>query len=161
VAWKRTRSRADSRAGWGHGPFADPPAPALARQMSPCPLGRVDGLAEPRGRHARLDADRLEVLEGLNLPSADFSQTRDSTAASPSAWASSATSASASYSRVEGRNDRLPTQSCPLRGSRPSTVPMDCSDAFSRREESAMVVSPASTLRAIRVFRSAGITEGV
>ena len=52
---------------------------------SPGALGHVDDLAEPRGRHARLDADHLEVLEGPNLPSADFFQTRSSTAASPSA----------------------------------------------------------------------------
>ncbi|MDT7654660.1 MAG: hypothetical protein QOI36_6066 [Pseudonocardiales bacterium] len=37
--------------------------------------------------------------------------------------------------------------------------PMDCSLTFSRRAASAIVISPASTLSAIRVFRSAGIKK--
>jgi hypothetical protein len=36
----------------------------------PGPLGHVDELAEPRGRHARLDADHLEVAEGPSRYSA-------------------------------------------------------------------------------------------
>ncbi len=40
---------------------------------------------EPRGRHPAVASDYLEVLEGPKRPSADFFQTRISTAASPSA----------------------------------------------------------------------------
>jgi hypothetical protein len=60
----------------------------------PGPFGHVDQQAEPRGRHARLDADPLEVLEGPKRPSAFFFHIRISTAASPSAWVSSATDTS-------------------------------------------------------------------
>src|SRR5690606_25318925 len=54
-----------------------PPAPRAFRH--------VDQLHEPRGRHARLNTDHVEVLEGPNRPSADFFHTRISTAASPNA----------------------------------------------------------------------------
>ncbi len=36
--------------------------------------------------------------------------------------------------------------------------PMDCSDTFSRRAASAIVISPARTLNTIRIFFSTGIT---
>src|SRR5450759_5278484 len=69
---------------------------------TPGPLGPADQLAEPRGRHTRGQTDYLEVLEGPSRPSALFFQTRSSTAASPSVWVRSATSASNCASRVEG-----------------------------------------------------------
>ena len=50
---------------------------------APGPLGHADQRAEPRGRHARLDADHLEVREGPSRPSADVFHTRSSTAAHP------------------------------------------------------------------------------
>ena len=57
----------------------------LGLPPTPRALGHVDQLHEPRSRHARLQTDHLEVLEGPNLPSADFFHTRISTAASPNA----------------------------------------------------------------------------
>ncbi len=57
--------------------------PSAAGPGLPAPpraLGHVEALAEPRGRHARLHADHLEVLEGPSRPSADFFHTRISTA---------------------------------------------------------------------------------
>ncbi len=93
----------------------------LGLPAAPGPLGHVDQLAEPRGRHARLDADHLEVLEGPSRPSADFFHTRSSTAASPSAWVRSATSASSCCSRVDGPDLPAASASCRPRGSRPST----------------------------------------
>jgi len=61
------------------------PGPGAGLPAPPGPLGHVEEPAEPRGRHARLDADHLEVLEGPRRPSADFFHTRSSTWASPSA----------------------------------------------------------------------------
>ena len=128
---------------------------------SPGAFGHVDQLAEPRGRHARLNTDHLEVLEGRNLPSADFFHTLISIAASPRAWVSSETSASSCCSRLEGP-DR-PAVNAVLPASRKSAFhrPIDCSDTLSRRAASATVISPANTLNTIRVFFSAGITGGL
>lgn len=74
----------------------------LGLQAPPRALGHVKQIAEPRSRHARLDADHLEVLEGRNRHSALFFHTRISTAVSPSACVSSATLSSSCCSRVEG-----------------------------------------------------------
>lgn len=94
----------------------------LTGPASPGPFGHVDELTEPRGRHARLDADHLEVLERPNLPSADFFHTRNSTAASPKAWVRSATSASSCCSRVEGPDRPAANAVLPASRSRPSTA---------------------------------------
>jgi hypothetical protein len=88
---------------------------------SPGPLGHVDQRAEPRGRHARIAADHLEVLERPGRRSADFLHTRSSTAASPSAWVRSATSASSCSSRVEG--PALPAANGVFPASRKSAFP--------------------------------------
>src|SRR5450830_1113643 len=69
---------------------------------APGSLGHADQGAEPRGRHTRGQTDYLKVLDGPNRPSALSFHTRISTAASPSAWVRSATSASSCASRVEG-----------------------------------------------------------
>ena len=100
--------------GMGAGTGPDPPT-------SPGPFGHVDQLAEPRGRHARLGTDHLEVLEGPGRPSADFFQIRISTAASPNAWVRSATSASSCSSRVEGPD--LPAANAVFPASKKSTFP--------------------------------------
>src|SRR6218665_1150371 len=68
----------------------------------PGPFGHVEAFTEPRGRHARLSTDHLEVLEEPKRPSALFFHTRISTATSPNAWISSAPSASSCCSRDEG-----------------------------------------------------------
>jgi hypothetical protein len=49
------------------------------------------------------ELDRQLLREGHSRPSADFFQTRNSTAASPRAWVTSATSASSCCSLVDGR----------------------------------------------------------
>ncbi len=54
-------------AGCGHGPFTGL-GPARACQRRHVRSGLVDQTGEPRGRHARLCADHLEVGEGPNLP---------------------------------------------------------------------------------------------
>src|SRR5690554_1124937 len=133
----------------------------LGLPAAPSPFRDAELLAPPRGRHPGLDPDHLEVLEGPNLPSADFFHTLASRWASPSAWVRSATSASSCCSRVDGP-DR-PAASAVFPASRKSAFhrPIDCSDTFSRRAASAIVISPASTLSTIRVFRSAGITGGL
>src|SRR5690606_20225501 len=128
---------------------------------APGPLGHADQRAEPRGRHARLGADHLEVLEGPRRPSADFFQTRISTAASPSAWVSSTTSASSCASRVEGPD--LPAARPVLPASRNCRFqfPTDCSETFALRAASATLISPARIDNTIRVFSSAGNTGGL
>jgi hypothetical protein len=84
-----------------------------------------------------------QVRDGPRRPSADFFHTRSSTAASPRAWVSSATSASSGASRVEGPD--LPA----TRPARPDSrncrfqFPTDCSETFARRAASATVTSPA------------------
>jgi transposase len=83
-----------------------PPGTGLGLPAAPGPLGHVEAGAEPRSRHARLDADHLEFLEGPSRPSADFFRTRISTAASPRAWVSSATSASSCSSATRDRSGR-------------------------------------------------------
>src|SRR5690606_12892521 len=125
-----------------------------------CPLGDADQLAEPRGRHPRLGADYLEVLEGPSRPSALFFQTRASRCASPRAVVSSATSDSSCCSRLEG--PLRPEASAGRPASRNSAFhrPIDCSDTFSLRAASAIETSPARTLSTILVFFSAGITGG-
>ena len=57
--------------------FGLPPAPGA--------FGHVDQSTEPRGRHAHLHTDHLEVLEGPRRPSTLFFHTRISTTASPNA----------------------------------------------------------------------------
>jgi hypothetical protein len=101
-ACRRAALRTRSRAGRGHGPRVGRAAPGAGLVATPGALGHADHSAEPRGRHARLDADHLEVREGPSRPSADFFHTRSSTAASPRAWVSSAASAASGASRVEG-----------------------------------------------------------
>jgi hypothetical protein len=128
---------------------------AQVHLLGPTPSGRW------RCRHARLDVDHLEVLEGPSRPSADFFQTRSSTSASPRAWVKSATSASSCSSRVEGP-DR-PAASAVLPASRNSAFhrPIDYSLTFSRRADPATLTSPANTLSTTRVFCSARITGGL
>jgi len=82
----------------------------------------------------------LEVLKGPNLPSSLVFHTRTSTAASPRARVNSVTSAS--------RNSAFHR-------------PIDCSDTFSLRAASAIVISPARIDSTIRIFFSAGITGGL
>lgn len=136
-------------------------SPGLGLPTSPRPLGHVDQPAKPRGPHARLDADHLEVLEGPNRPSADFFHTRSSTAASPRACVSNSTCASSCSSRVDGP-DR-PAANAVFPASRKSALhrPINCSLTFSRRTASAIAISPANTLSTIQVSRSAGITGGL
>lgn len=118
-------------------------------------------LAEPHGRHARLHADHLEVLEEPSRPSADFFHTLTSRCAPPSAWVNSATSASSCSSRDEGPD--LPATRAILPASKNSTFhhPIDCSLTFSLRAASAIDNSPASTLNTIRAFFSTGIKGGL
>lgn len=93
VAPRRMRQRVLARQlqrGLTRWPRPRAPGPLALRGLglpaTPGPLGHVELLAELRGRHARLDADHLEVRKGPRRPSALFFQTRSSTAASPSAW---------------------------------------------------------------------------
>src|SRR5699024_7515955 len=125
------------------------------------PFRDVELPAPPRGRHPRLLSDHLEVLEGPKRPSALFFQTRISTAASPSAWVSSTTSASSCSSRLDG--PLRPAARAVLPASRNSAFhrPIDCSLTFSRRAASAIDISPAITLNTLRVFFSTGICGGL
>src|SRR5690606_24969968 len=148
---RRARPRPLDR---GPGPGAGLPAP-------PRPLGHADHLAEPRGRHARLDADHLEVLEGPSRPSADFFHTRTSRCASPRAWVNSATSASSCCSRVEGPDFPAARPVLPASRNARFQFPTDCSDTFARRAASATVTSPAKTDNTILVFSSAGTAGGL
>src|SRR5512132_3031708 len=127
---------------------------------TPGPFRDVEQPAEPRGRHPRLSADYLEVLEGPSRPSALFFQTRSSTCASPSAWVNSTTSVSSCSSRLEGP-DR-PATSAVLPASMNSAFqrPIDCSETFSFRAASAIDISPAKIASTIRVFFSGGIVGG-
>jgi hypothetical protein len=98
--------------------------------------------------------------KGPGRPPALSFQTRISTAASPSACVSSATSASNCSSRVEGPG--RPAARAVLPASRKSAVHRPaCSYTFSRRAASAMLTSPASTLSTIRVFFSTGMLGGL
>src|SRR5665648_273804 len=99
-----------------------------------------------------------EVLEGPSRPSADFFQTRSSTAASPNAWVRSATSASNCCSRVDG--PALPATSPARPASRNCRFqfPTDCSETFARRAASATDNSPAKIDRTTRTFSSTGNT---
>src|SRR5665647_1934816 len=115
---------------------------------APGPLGHADQRTEPRGRHARAQTDYLKVREGPSRPSADFFQTRSSTAASPRAWVRSATSASSWASRVVGPASR----NCRFQ------FPTDCSETFARRAASATDNSPAKIDRTTRTFSSTGNT---
>jgi hypothetical protein len=72
-ACRRAALRTRSRAGRGHGPRVGRAAPGAGLVATPGALGHADHSAEPRGRHARLDADHLEVREGPSRPSADSS----------------------------------------------------------------------------------------
>lgn len=47
----------------------------LGLPAAPGPLGHVEELAEPHGRHARLHADHLEVFEAPSRPSDDLFHT--------------------------------------------------------------------------------------
>lgn len=98
-------------------------------------------LREPRGWYACLDADRLEVLEAPNQPSADFFHTRGSPRAHPAPGPN----------RPDG--PRVAVTGCPGRTC-PRALPgrtaglIDCSDAFTRRAASATSSRrPGSTAR--------------
>lgn len=108
----------------GQGLLLRAPLRALACQVR---SGMSNELAESHGRHARLHADHLEVLEEPSRPSADFFQTLTSRCASPSAWVNSATSASSCSSRDEGPD--LPATRAVLPASKNSAFhrPIDCS----------------------------------
>ena len=80
-----------------------PPGPRLGLPTPPDAFEHIDQLHEPRGstyppRYGSPQGPR----RAPNRPSAPFSQTRNSTATSPSARVSSATSSSNYYSRLEG-----------------------------------------------------------
>ncbi len=133
-----------------------PPGQAAATALSPCSQRarrqrRQRALGHVNNRlNVRLHADHLEVLEGPNLPSADFFHTRISTAASPRAWVKSCTSASSCSSREDG--SRL----APRGLLRPQEVglhrPIDCSTPSPAGGSLSNTISPANTLNTIRVF---------
>lgn len=135
------------------------PSPGLP--ASPGAFGHVEELAEPRGRHARLRADHLEVLERSSRPSADFFHTRISIAASPGAEVRSVTCSSSCCSRAEGLAS--PASILALAPSRKSAFhrPMDYSETLFRRAASAIVISPCRTDSTMRVFLSGGIVGGL
>lgn len=119
---------------------------------APGPLGHVDARAEPRGRHARISADDPDVFKGPRRCSGDFFQTRNSTAASPSAVVRSADL---------GPELLLPARRLPEPAARPARpVSMncrlqfgtDCSDTFHCRVACATITSPASTASTTRTF---------
>src|SRR5699024_6274275 len=123
-------------------------------------FGHADEFAEPRGRHARLGADHLEVLKGPSRPSALFFHTRTSIAASPNAWVRSATSSSSCCSREEGLDLPVSRPSFPPSRNCRFQFPIACSETFSRRAASATVISPCNTASTIRSFFSNGILGG-
>lgn len=91
-------------------PFGGCSCRALACQRRQVRSGMSISLPQNLAVDMPASTDHLEVLEGPKRPSADFFHTRISTAASPSAWVSSATAASvlAPGSRARCRETRLP-----------------------------------------------------
>src|SRR5665648_367465 len=132
--------------------------PGAGLMAAPGPLGHADQRTEPRGRHARTQTDYLEVLEGPSRPSADFFQTRSSTAASPRAWVRSATSASNCCSRVDGPALPATSPARPASKNCRFQLPTDCSETFARRAASATDNSPAKIDSTTRTFSSTGNT---
>ncbi len=108
----------------------------------------------------RLHADHLEVFEGPRRPSADFFQTRNSTAASPSAEVRSATSASSCCSREDGLPEPAASPARPVSMNCRFQFETDCSDTFDCRAACATVSSPASTASTMRTFSSTGNAVG-
>src|SRR4029077_17005206 len=118
----------------------------------PGPFRDVEKPAEPRGRHPRLGADYLEVLEGPNRPSALFFQPRSSPCASPSAWVNSTTSDSSCSSRLDGPDRPATKAVLPASMNSASHRPIDCSETFSFRAASATDISPAKIANTILIF---------
>src|SRR5690606_31240600 len=137
------------------------PGPGAGLPASPRPLGHADHLAEPRGRHARLDADHLEVLEGPSRPSADFFHTRTSRCAAPRAGVNSAAPASSCCSRVEGPDFPAARPVLPASRNARSQSPTACPDTCARRAAAATGTAPAKTDNAVLVFSSAGTAGGL
>ena len=125
------RRVADALPGRARPRALDPgPGPGTGLMAAPGPLGHADQLTEPRGRHARLGTDHLEVLEGPRRPSALFFHTRISTAASPRAWVRSTTSASSWASRVDGPDFPATRPVLPASRNCRFQFPTDCSETF-------------------------------
>ncbi len=166
----RTRVLHDQRAGCvmgvlGPRTFTGWVLPGYGVPTPPGPLGHVEDLTRPRGRHARPCANPLEVREGPRRPSADFFRTRILTTASPWARVRSTISASKSSPTADSPPSPTPTprtwmpahsNSLPDEGNRYTAsqdlTPIDCSGIGSWRAASAADNFSARTASTILVF---------